>query len=99
LGKPPSFFTIESGGNAGFFVKPAGKMAGFHFSVALKKTDMYNNKSRQAEGASKRGGRTPEGRFQAAEGTPYADDERVQRHPGPVHYSGSGTGSFAAETE
>ena len=49
--------------DAGFFVKLAGKMAGFHFPVALKKTDMYNNKSRQAKGAPKRGGRTPEGRF------------------------------------
>lgn len=31
---------------------------------------MYNNKPRQAEGAPLEGGRTPEGRFSAAEGTP-----------------------------
>ncbi|WP_300415275.1 hypothetical protein [uncultured Oscillibacter sp.] len=35
---------------------------------------------------------------QAAEGTPYVD-KRSEQHSGPVHYSGSGTGSFGAEKE
>ena len=60
---------------------------------------MYNNESRQAAGPFKQEAPTPVGRFQAAEGMPYVDNARSEQHSGPVHYSGSGTGSLAAETE
>ncbi|MCX4371405.1 MAG: hypothetical protein OSJ58_06170 [Dysosmobacter sp.] len=97
----PSFFTRNYKNIRMFFVGSSGKGAAIHFFVALFGINMYNSKIRQAEAHSREGirwRRILAGRLKAAE-VSYVDGQRSEQHSGLVHYSGSGTGSFGAETE